>query len=411
MVKKAKEETLDLFYLDNSTESKKTTKKKKEKNHTNNTKKNTKKQTKKDVNKNTKEEKFDFNDEIVIGLTKIDDPVEKKKKVNSKKNNSKKEKQLNNQKKTKQQNKKSKNKENHFEDDMMISDIYSKQNVIQENKTNGKNKKVSNQPSKKNKPIKKLTKQQEIARKKRKAVFKLIKWTSLVVIIIAGIIYTLLSPIFNVKKIEVGGNSKISSDEIISLSNIETEQNMFQYQSKEIIENVRQNAYIDKVIINRKLPDTIELIVSERKATYMIQVANAYAYIDNQGYILEISDQEKELPTLIGLSTKQEEIHEGKRLCTEDLEKLNDILKIMESANSNGILDLITKINIKDSTNYILTLSSKKKTVYFGDVSNLSTKMLWIIKFNEEEKNTKGIIFLNMNLNNENSKPYFRKDV
>ena len=41
----------------------------------------------------------------------------------------------------------------------------------------------------------------------------------------------------------------------------------------------------------------------------------------------------------------------------------------------------------------------------------LSTKMLWIIEFNEIEGNTKGEIMLNMNLNDEKSKPYFRKGI
>ena len=53
----------------------------------------------------------------------------------------------------------------------------------------------------------------------------------------------------------------------------------------------------------------------------------------------------------------------------------------------------------------------KKKTVHIGDSSNLSTKMLWILKFNEIEGNTAGEIILNMNLHDENSKPYFRKKV
>lgn len=329
--------------------------------------------------KDTKEEKFDFNEEIVIGLTRIEDEHEENKKKSKKGNKvSKKNSKKNSYKK------KNDNKE--------------QGDFLKENKP-------------KNKPEKKLTKKQELARRKRKAIFRVIKWTSLIMIIIGGTIYTLLSPIFNIKNISVVGNSKISNDEIISLSKIQIDNNMFKYQAKKIQDNIKQNAYIESIKVKRKLPDSIELIVEERKATYMIQIANAYAYIDNQGYILEISDKDEKLPILLGTETMQEEIHAGNRLCTEDLKKLNDVLKIMESANSNGIANLITKINIKDSTNYILTLSSNKKTVYLGDISNLSTKMLWIIKFNEEERNAKGIIFLNMNLNNENSKPYFRKDV
>ena len=73
------------------------------------------------------------------------------------------------------------------------------------------------------------------------------------------------------------------------------------------------------------------------------------------------------------------------------------------------IKKLITQINIENKSNYILTLQKEKKQVYIGDTTNLSTKMLWIDKFLEEEKDNEGIIFLNIDLNN--VQPYFREKV
>ena len=68
----------------------------------------------------------------------------------------------------------------------------------------------------------------------------------------------------------------------------------------------------------------------------MIKFGNAYAYINNQGYILEITDKEEAVPIITGYETLDENIQEGNRLNTEDLEKLNDVLKIMEAASSSG---------------------------------------------------------------------------
>lgn len=316
----------------------------------------------------TKDEKFNFDEEIIIGLKRIDNEEDKPK---VKKNNKKKK----------------------------------------QTKTNMQNRKKQQVHNNKQQVERKLTPQQELARKKRKIIFRITKWMMLFVIIVGASIYALLSPIFNVKKINVVGNSKISTDEIISLSGIELEKNMFQYNKDNIIKKIKENAYIDIVTIKRKVPDTIEINVSERKASFLIQFANAYAYISSQGYILEISNQKTDLPILIGFRTEQENIQTGYRLCKADLEKMGDVLKIMESATSNGLAELITQIDITDDENYILTLQKKKKIVYLGDTSNLSTKMLWILKFNEVEGNTQGDIILNMNLNDEKNKPYFRKTV
>src|SRR5699024_8737750 len=95
----------------------------------------------------------------------------------------------------------------------------------------------------------------------------------------------------------------------------------------------------------------------------------------------------------------------------EDLKRINDVLKIVEAMSSGekAINDLITQIDITDRNDYILTLEKEKKKIHLGDVSDLSTKVLWIDKFLEKEKKSEGTLYLNVNLNTE--RPYFRKKV
>ena len=380
-----------------------------------------------DVQRSTKDDKFSFDDEIVIGLKRIDEPArhdEKQKKhkdkINKNKTNKKEARKTNSKKINNSKNKntsqddydetiiiKSKYMSNYDNDDDEADDKYNKT----KSKTNNKNK-----SKKKNKPIKKqantvLAKKQEISRKKRKRVLKVIKWLTIFGIIIGGIIYAMLSPIFNIKNITVAGNSKISSEAIISLSGLNIDQNIFNFRTSNVKEEIKQNPYIDTVEIKRKFPDTVKISVQERTATYMLTYGNAYVYINNQGYILEITREKGDFPIIEGYETPTEQIVEGNRLSLEDLEKLNDVLKIMEaiSSGTNGIEEEITKINIEDKTNYILTLEKEKKTIYLGDATNLSNKILWINRLIEEEKKHEGIIYLNVNLNTD--LPYFREKV
>ena len=348
--------------------------------------------------KNTKDDKFSFDEEIVIGLKRIDEP----KVITDKKA------QRPNNRKQKRKNVKASKNINDYEDNGIIikskymsnydDDVYNKKDQIKRNI-----KRTKKEP-------KKLSKQKEIAKRKRKKILKVIKILMLLAIIIGGIIYAMLSPIFNIKNIIVTGNKKISSETIISLSGLNIDQNIFNFWSNDIEEAVKQNAYMDTVEVKRKLPDIVEINVKERTATYMITLGNAYVYINNQGYILEITAKKLEVPLLIGYNTTAEEIVEGNRLNQTDLEKLNDVLKIMEVASSgkSDISGLITQIDISDRNNYILSLPKEKKTIYLGDTTNLSTKLLWINKFLEEEKN-EGIIYLNVNLNTK--RPYFREKV
>ncbi len=347
--------------------------------------------------KNTKDKKtLDLDKEIIIGIKTLPEPSisprkTKKKQSKAKQNENVRLKAGKGSKKNKKiASKSKKNNNQEFELKLGIED-----ETIKNKKTKKKNVKTK--------------KELETAQKKRKTVFRVIKYLVLASILIGGGIYFLLSPFFNIKEIIVEGNEKISKEEIISLSGINLEENTFKVQNNEVRKSIKQNAYIDTVEIKRKLPDKIQINVKERVTTFMLTFANAYVYLNNQGYILEVSQTKLDVPIVTGFLTKEEDIHPGNRLCEEDLQRLEQALQITKSAESNDILNLITSINIEDKQDYILELKSEKKTVHMGDNSNLSTKMLYIISILEENKGIEGEIFVNTELNNKGA--IFRKKI
>ena len=311
--------------------------------------------------------------------------------------------------KTKSNNVSARNKNNElFDFDKEI--VIGMPRISDDKEKNKKNKKTSvNTNKNKQNAKKKLIKQQQMAIKKKKAILKIVKVLTLIIVIIGVSIYVALSPLFNIKEINVTGNSKLSKEEIISLSELKTDENTFKVSKKNIKNKVKANAYIENVKIRRKLPDKVEIIVVERVATYMIPFANSYIYINNQGYMLEITSQKAEMPAIVGISTPEEELHEGQGLISEDLVKLGEVLQIMESANANELVDLITKIDISNRQDYILTLEKEKKAIHLGDVSNLSTKMAYVKKILNDEKGVEGEILVNTDLTNKGAE--FREKV
>lgn len=269
-----------------------------------------------------------------------------------------------------------------------------------------KNANIKKSKNKKVKKIKKLTEKQI---KRRKFILKIIKWTSLCIIIIGTIICIMISPIFNIKNIEVKNNQKISSEQIISLSGVKLDENTFKYSKRDIKKKIKENAYIDSVKITRGLPDTLKIEVKERTAKLMLLYGNAYVYINNQGYILEISDEKAKLPVLKGYKTDEKDIGVGQRLCNEDLEMLSTVLKIMEVAQSEEIFDKITGIDIRNKSDYEIEMENEQKTAHLGDCSMLEERILWVKTILNETKDLQGEIFVNMNLNSD--RPFFRERV
>ena len=79
MAKKTKDESLDLFYF-NEDSNKKLVQKKSKKNPSKVAKKKKSKKDNKIEEENTKDEKFNFDEEIIIGLRRIDEEVDEPKK-------------------------------------------------------------------------------------------------------------------------------------------------------------------------------------------------------------------------------------------------------------------------------------------------------------------------------------------
>ncbi|MFR6022087.1 MAG: cell division protein FtsQ/DivIB [Clostridia bacterium] len=284
--------------------------------------------------------------------------------------------------------------ENQFDyDNEMVIKMTNKNNQRQEEKTKQK-----------------MSKKQRQILKKKKRIKLMLKFTALLIIIIAGIIFALVSPIFNIKEIDVSNNEQIKTETIVSLSQLNLGQNIFKFNKNKVNKNIKTNAYIESIEIKRKLPNKVQIQIEERKQEYNVEFLNGYAYINNQGYILQISEEKQALPTIQGISTPDEQIVEGNRLNSEDLEKLEVIIQIMNICKNYELDSKITNIDISTKDEYTLYLEEEKKTIYLGDKSNLSNKMLYVQVIIEENRGKEGEIFVNGDLNN-NFKPRFKEKV
>jgi len=381
---------------------------------------------KKSASKNNVEndDVINLDDEVVIGLAKLPEPnvVKEKKNKNKKKSNNKGNDDLktlweNEKEELAREEKLARKKSNHTKQgNAQKTSNTKKVNNVQKNSNEKNVNKAKNTNNAKKemqvtipKKQKALTIQERIKKQKRKIIRRLTLIALLILLLIGGLVYLLLSPVFNVKSINVVNNNNISSQSIISLSGINLNENMFKFSKREAKKAILSNPYIEEVKIKRKPFSTVEIDVKERVATLMLEYGNSYVYINNQGFILEISTEKLDVPMLTGYVTPLDQIKAGNRLSKDDLERLTTVLNIMEVANSNGIGELITKIDIKSKKDYILTLESEDKVVYLGECTDLSTQMLYVKKIVDMEKGIEGEIFVDMDLNKK--EPVFREKV
>lgn len=370
MAKKTKDETVELLYINeepieiNQKPSKKSKRKRKNKN----------------VLKETMQENeiINLDNEIIIGLT----PKPEEKEVKSKKE---KENQNKNQ----------------------------NQNVKKKEDKSKKKKQVNSKANTKKKVEEKNNTKSKLSRKARIRI-KILKWTGIVILLVGIVIFFMLSPIFNLKQIDVVGVQKLTAEQIIGLSEIKLEENIFKIKTSQIIEKLESLSYVESVEITKELPKTIKLTVKERKPKFIIELEGRYAYIDSKGYVLEISEEKLALPILCDYSTSIESIvdfENTKKLSDEDCRRVEMAEKIVSAAENNEILSYITSVSIESGTNIKVNLDNEKKVAYFGDCSNANIRILYLVMMIEREAGKEGIIFIDGDLHTQKPKPYFREKI
>lgn len=267
-----------------------------------------------------------------------------------------------------------------------------------------------NNIKKEQKRIKELDAKAAKRAKRNKRIKNFFKITILLGIIIGGGAFAMTSPMFNIKNIQVSNNNIITSETIISLSELKLDENIFRFRSSSVKNKIKENAYIEEVKIHRRIPNTIQIEVQERQPRYSVDFMGKYAYINTQGYILEISEDNKNLPIIQGISTNEEEIVPNNRLNNDDLVSLESVIKIMDITKENNLDNKVTSIDISNKNEYSLYIGEEKKKIHLGDNTNLGNKMLYAISIMEREKGIEGDIYVNGDLNNK-FQPYFREKV
>lgn len=257
---------------------------------------------------------------------------------------------------------------------------------------------------------KKLSQQERKRKKRKKRMKSILKIMLLLGIIAGGITFAMISPIFNIEEIQVLKNQQVSSETIISLSELKEGENIFRFSHKKGINKIKENAYIENAKIHIKFPNTIQIEVEERIHSYSVEFLEKYAYINTQGYIMEIAEDNKQKVILQGIETPEEQVTVGSRLNSGDLKKIEDVIKIMNATKEYNLDTKVTNIDIKDKSDYCIYLKEEKKKVHLGDSTNLSNKMLYINAIIEKEKGKEGEIFANGDLNNK-FRVYFRESL
>jgi len=173
------------------------------------------------------------------------------------------------------------------------------------------------------------------------------------IVIVLGVLFA-MSVFFKVAHIEVSGNSYYTEEEITQASGIETGDNLFFVNRFTAVSRIfAKLPYVQKVTIDRKLPNTVVIDVTESQKLAYIAAEDVYWALDSNCKVLEQIDTEEaqSLIRIDGIEVTAAEVGSVVQTDAVDAEKVTFLAAILGEIQDRQMMADITYIDMDNVTN------------------------------------------------------------
>ncbi|MBR0597062.1 cell division protein FtsQ/DivIB [Sinanaerobacter chloroacetimidivorans] len=171
-------------------------------------------------------------------------------------------------------------------------------------------------------------------KKKRKKKHYFLKFL-LIAASATGVYFLLTSSVFDIDKITVENNRYYTAEQVISLTEAKTGENLFEVSLSGMKDKLLADPYIKNAKLSRKLPGEVVIHIEERQEDAAVPYGGNYIIIDNEGMVLRKSEVEPALTLLLGMTVKNME--PGTPLEVEENASLTDTLKLLEEVKKHEL--------------------------------------------------------------------------
>jgi cell division protein FtsQ len=176
-------------------------------------------------------------------------------------------------------------------------------------------------------------------------------YKALSIIIICGAILGALVVFFKVNHVEVTGNSRYSVEEIRAASGVTDGQNLFLLNKYKVSEQIfGKLAYVESVQINRRLPDTLCISVTECTSVAAVQQEGSTFLLSGTGKIVEQTSAPDQAAVVTGVQLNEPRSGTMAAATPEGQAALDQLLTVLQQLELKGMLGATQEIHLEDAS-------------------------------------------------------------
>ena len=199
-----------------------------------------------------------------------------------------------------------------------------------------------------------------------------------------------------VREIKIEGIENTNYLEVVHLSGIKFNSNIFTVDLDEVKDSIEQNPVLDVIEIKRKFPDEIIIKIAERTPIAAIETMGNYIVMDKDLVALSIQDtvMQPQNALITGTAVTEYQLGEEIKLDKDIYEKkLKELLDAMFETQTGS---LIKSADISFTENIVM-ISKSGYEIRIGSCENVRNKFIWIktmIPKLQEEGREGGILYI-----------------
>ena len=200
------------------------------------------------------------------------------------------------------------------------------------------------------------------AMKRRRFIF----FSTLILIAVLTVMF--FTPLFNIRRVDIEGNGRVSTEEIQQSIGILEGENLFRTSTGKIKKNLLRFPYMDMVSVKRVLfPPSIRVAVTECEPGGYIIENEKYIVINEKAKVLEVSvDEPKNIPQLAGMTLSKFE--PGMKLEVAESDKFAVMIQCLQEMRKLDVLKGVEMISFDDMSNISFNYEDRLDVLCGSDV-------------------------------------------
>ncbi len=188
------------------------------------------------------------------------------------------------------------------------------------------------------------------------------------------------SPWFELRLIDISGNEELRDDEVMKLSGLRLNRNIFKINSKDVIKKIKCDKRVESVQLSKFYPGKIQIKLDEKKPDLLLNsryLSDLYG-LSAEGEVIPLKRYYSyDLPLISGGSSRNLEPYSQ----VKDLE-IQTALSFYKMIRKEdpSFLGKISEINLEDKNNLVVILVKTGAKIFFGagDFKEKFERLIWI---------------------------------